>query len=140
MRKSLILMSCILAFGACEKKDPIASLDEKTKYFLMGDDESPISFMGWPSNGGESSCNASQMGQGYSFKQTADGLFIESIRPSGIERHKINAINIGSGTIKIKAKNNANLPFALILSNVSENAVDISFDGEAKSNFVRCVR
>ena len=141
MKKSLILLCSILALGSCTKKNPIDTLEEKTKYYLMGDDESQISFLGWPNiKTDKPSCEASEMGQGYRFKIKDGVFFIESIRPSGVEKHIISSVESSDDKIIIKAKNNANLPFKLIISNISDEDANISFDGEANSLFARCIR
>ena len=86
------------------------------------------------------SCEASEMGQGYRFKIKDGVFFIESIRPSGVEKHIISSVESSDDKIIIKAKNNANLPFKLIISNISDENANISFGGEADSLFARCIR
>ncbi len=141
MKKSLILLCSVLAFVSCTKKNPLDTLQEKTKYYLMGDDESQISFLGWPNDkSSRPSCEASEMGQGYRFKITDGVFFIESIRPSGVEKHIVTSVENGEDKIIIQAKNNANLPFKLIISNISDENAKISFGGEANSPFARCIR
>ncbi len=140
MKKLLIFSLGLLVLASCSIKDPISSLDENDKTFLFGDDESKITFLGWSIIGDEPSCNPENMGQGYSFIKIDDDFFIESIRPSGVEKHKINSITHSNNVIEIKAKNGANLPFKLILSNIMANSVEISFDNEQNSRFLRCIR
>lgn len=140
MKKLLIFSLCLFSIASCGVKDPVSGLNETNKLFLFGDDESKITFLGWPIIGDSPSCNPEDMGQGYSFIKNDDGFIIESIRPSGIEKHKINSIKSFDNKIEIKAKNGANLPFSLILSNISGSNVEISFDNEVNSRFLRCIR
>lgn len=140
MRNVFLFGIAFIALSSCGAKDPLSGLSESQKLFMFGDDESKITFMGWPSNGQKVSCNPSIMSQGYAFIIDEKSLFIESIRPSGTERHKISDIVSSNGNIDVKAKNGANLPFSLKFTNFAENSVSISFDGEANSEFRRCVR
>lgn len=140
MRNFFIIGAALLFVSSCGSKDPLSGLSESDKLFLFGDDESKITFMGWPNNGTKASCNPNSMGQGYAFIMDGNSIFIESIRPNGVEKHKINKISASDGFIEIKAKNGANLPFTLKFSEIGESATFISFDGEANSQFVRCIR
>ncbi len=140
MKKIFIISFALFAFASCVAKDPLSSLNEGNKLFLLGDDESKISFMGWPNDGGKPSCNPDKMNQAYSFVIQDEKLLVESIRPSGTVRHNITQINSDGESIEIKAKNGANLPFVLRFTHIGENSANISFDGEADSAFIRCSR
>ncbi len=140
MKKQIILLLATTIISSCGSSDPISGLKEAERNFLFGDDESKITFMGWPLSGTEPSCNPSSMGQGYAFVMDGKSVLIESIRPNGTERHKVKQISSNTEGIDIKARNGANLPFNLKITNISDSGAFISFDGEANSKFVRCNR
>lgn len=140
MKKLLMASACLMLLISCGKDNSLDNLSQNDRYFLFGEDESKITFLGWPISGGKPSCNPEDMGQGYSFIQSDKGFFIESIRPSGVERHKIHSIIHNGNNLEIKARNAASLPFSLVFTNIETNSVNISFDGEQNTSFLRCVR
>jgi hypothetical protein len=140
MKKYIIVLCALIALAACEQKEPLSQIDEGTRYFLFGDDESRISFMGIPADNGIARCDPTNMQQAYGLRQGDAGVFIESVRPSGVERHIVRAINGDKAKITIRAKNNANLPFTLVFTNINETGADISFDDTPKQHYARCLR
>lgn len=141
MKAKILIAVIAVAFAAsCTPKNPLANLQEAQRFFIFGDDESTVAFMGSPFAGNSVSCNADDMMQGYSFSQVDGAVQLESIRPSGAERHTVTSIATNGSDIVVRAKNGANLPFSLIFSDIQQNEVQISFDGEGKSTYMRCIK
>ena len=118
----------VLLAVSCGRQDPLSKLNEEQRQFLLGDDESRIVFLGAPQSGAGLSCNPNVMNQGYTIEKTDNDLILKSIRPSGTEAHTIKDID------------GANIPFNLIFSDTNIDGAIISFDGEGKSQFKRCIK
>jgi len=138
--KVVIAIACAVVAASCVQKSPLADLQEEGRFFIFGDDESAVAFMGNPVDGKPVSCNPDDMMQGYSFSQTGKLVHLESIRPSGVEQHAVTSISSDGADIVVRAKNGANLPFSLRFSEIDGSNVQISFDGEGKSTYQRCIK
>lgn len=133
------IFSVLLAVS-CGRQDPLSKLNEEQRNFLLGDDESRIVFLGSPQSGAGLSCNPNVMNQGYTIEKTDNDLLLKSIRPSGTEAHTVKDIEVSGDNIAIKARNGANIPFNLIFSDTNIDGAVISFDGEGKAEFKRCIK
>ncbi|KAF0096726.1 MAG: hypothetical protein FD163_435 [Hyphomonadaceae bacterium] len=138
--KIIIAMFAVAIATSCAPKNPLADLREEQRFFIFGDDESRVAFMGSPFEGKSASCNANDMMQGYSFSQADGAVLLESIRPSGVEEHTVTSISSNGADIVVRAKNGANLPFSLLFSEIIDDQVKISFDGEGKATYLRCIK
>lgn len=130
------LMLTLLA--ACGAGDPLAGLSADDKAFLFADSESSAAFMGQPTDRAALDCTADRMNQAYVLVDTERDLWIDSVRPSGVERHKITSVTGGGGRFEIAAKNGAGLPFELIVDRFGDNQADISWDGAPAERYLRC--
>lgn len=138
--KKLLAFAAVLIICSCGTKDPLINLGEVEKIFLFGDDESRIAFLGKPQSGATLSCDPRNMGQGIILMVDDKGVWIESIRPSGTIKHKVNLVQMDDQDIKVEALNGAGVPFTLRFSQIEGEKAHISFDGDKASEFLRCIK
>jgi hypothetical protein len=128
----------ILGLGACSQSDPLAGLTPDDKAFLFADSDTHAPFLGQPVDGGPLSCYPQRMNQGYAFVDTVDKLWLDSIRPSGIERHDILSVVPTDDGFVVKGKNGVGVPFDLIITKAGQDKASISWDGAPAELYRRC--
>jgi hypothetical protein len=130
---------CCLALAAgCAPPDPLEGLTSADRAFLFADSESSAAFMGMAAGGGLPSCDPRRMNQAYVLVDTRTGLYLDSVRPSGVERHRVSSVAAVSGGFEVKALNGANLPFTLQIVRAGYSIAEISWDGAEPETFLRC--
>jgi hypothetical protein len=136
------LHACIvLAFLAgtgCTSRDPLAGLSSEDKVFLFADTETNAPFLGQPLDNGPLNCYPQRMNQGYVLIDTADELWLDSIRPTGVERHKVLSVGAVDGGFVVKAKNGVGVGFELQIERKDRDLAMISWDGAPAEIYRRC--
>lgn len=136
-----LLMAALLGLGACGgKPDPLASLSADDRIFLFADSDTNAPFLGQPVDNGPLNCYPQRMNQGYVLIDTATALYLDSIRPSGVERHTILSVAKTDQGFIVKAKNGVSAPFDLIIERQGIDRAIISWDGARPEVYRRCER
>lgn len=140
MRYTLFL--CVLAAGllatACAPTDPLGKISADDREFLFAGKNTNAAFMGQPGDSGPIACNPQRMNQGYVLMDEETGLWLDSIRPSGIERHKILAVEPIEKGYEVKGQNGVGVSFSLIIEQTSGDTASISWDGANPEQYLRC--
>jgi hypothetical protein len=124
--------------AGCGSGSPLDDLSAADRAYLFADSETSHAFMGQPADGGALDCEAARMNQAYVLVDTAHSLWLDSVRPSGVERHRIVKVTGGGDRFEISAENGAGAPFALQVRRVGELQADISWDGAPAARYLRC--
>lgn len=136
------LIRNILAAGmiatACAPADPLGKISADDREFLFAGKDTNAAFMGQPGDVGPIACNPQRMNQGYVLMDEETGLWLDSIRPSGIERHKILAVEPTEKGYEVKGQNGVGVSFSLIIEQTGDQTADISWDGATAEKYLRC--
>lgn len=136
------LVTCMMAAGflatACAPSDPLAKISAEDREFLFAGTDSNAAFMGQPGDSGPLACNPQRMNQGYVLMDEEAGLWLDSIRPSGIERHKVLAVDPTDTGFEVKGQNGVGVSFSLIIEKTGDQTAEISWDGAAPEKYLRC--
>lgn len=151
MRYTLIL--CVLALGmlatACAPADPLGKISAEAREFLFAGKDTNAAFLGQPGDSGPIACNPQRMTQGYVLMDEETGLWLDSIRPTGIvrhkilavepiERHKILAVEPIENAYEVKGRNGVGVSFSLIIEQTGDDTASISWDGANPEQYLRC--
>jgi hypothetical protein len=118
----------------------LSSINETERNFLFGGSTSSAAFFGQPIDGGPIGCYPQRMNQAYVLVDKPDGVYIDSVRPTSVERHQITSVVPDGRAYTINAKNAAGAPFALKVNRLSNDQAMISWDGTKASKYQRCER
>lgn len=136
------LITCLLAAGlfatACAPADPLAKISADDRDFLFAGKDTNAAFMGQPGDAGPIACNPQRMNQGYVLMDEESGFWLDSIRPSGIERHKILAVEPTEKGYEVRGQNGVGVSFSLIIEQTSDDTASISWDGAMPEKYLRC--
>lgn len=140
MRYTLItsLMMLGLVASACAPADPLGKISAEDRDFLFAGKDTNAAFMGQPGDAGPIACNPQRMNQGYVLMDEESGLWLDSIRPSGIERHKIVSVEPTDSGYEVKGQNGVGVSFSLIIEQTSDKTANISWDGAVAEKYLRC--
>jgi hypothetical protein len=137
-----VFLPLILLMGAaisgCGKPDPLANLSPDDRAFLFADSETHAPFLGQAVDNGPLNCYPQRMNQGYVLVDTDKDLFLDSIRPSGVERHKVLGVTTTEKGFIVKGQNGVSVPFNLIIERQGTDRAWISWDGARPDLFRRC--
>ena len=133
-----IVVAALASSGACSPRDPLAGLSSEDKLFLLADTQTNAPFLGQPLDNGPLNCYPQRMNQGYALIDTENALWLDSIRPSGVERHKILAVSPTDGGFVVKAKNGVGVNFELLIEQKDNDIAMISWDGAPAEIYRRC--
>jgi hypothetical protein len=136
--KSVCLILAIMAMSACSPRDPLAGLSSEDKVYLFADSETNVPFLGQPLDNGPLNCYPQRMNQGYALIDTETALWLDSIRPTGVERHKILAVSAVDNGYVVKAKNGVGVNFELLIDKKDKDLAMISWDGAEAEIYRRC--
>lgn len=131
------LAAALLATG-CTPTDPLAGLTSEDKTYLFADTGTDVPFMGQPIDAGPLNCYPQRMNQGYVLIDTDEELWLDSIRPTGVERHRVSSVALTSDGYLVKAKNGVGVNFDLLISRKDEDLATISWDGAPSQVYRRC--
>jgi hypothetical protein len=137
--RSFLLIGA-LCFSACAQPDPLAGLSEDDRLFLFADSESHAPFLGQPVDNGPLNCYPQRMNQGYVLVDTDKELWLDSIRPSGVERHKILSVTKTDKGFTVQGQNGVSVNFNLIIERLGTDRAMISWDGARPELYRRCER
>jgi hypothetical protein len=126
------------ALSGCGKPDPLADLSPDDKAFLFADSDTHAPFLGQAVDNGPLNCYPQRMNQGYVLVDTDKELFLDSIRPSGVERHKIITVTKTEKGFVVKGQNGVSVNFNLIIERQGTDRAWISWDGARPDLFRRC--
>lgn len=140
MRYTLFLPFLALGFvaTACAPADPLAKLSEEDRTFLFAGPQTNAAFLGQPGDAGPIACNPQRMNQGYVLVDAPDGYWLDSIRPTGTERHKILSVETTEDGYLVKAQNGVGVSFSLIIEQTGTKTAKISWDGATAERYLRC--
>ena len=140
MRYTLILS--VLALGmfatACAPADPLGKISADDREFLFAGADTNAAFLGQPGDPRPLACNPQRMNQGYVLMDEETGYWLDSIRPSGIERHKVLTVEPIEKGYEVKGKNGVGVTFSLIIKQTSDDTASISWDGATPESYLRC--
>jgi len=140
MRYTLIVS--VMALGmfttACAPADPLGKISVDDREFLFAGTDTNAAFLGQPGDPGPLACNPQRMNQGYVLMEEKAGYWLDSIRPSGIERHKVLAVEPIEKGYEVKSKNGVGVTFSLIIEQTSDDTANISWDGATPETYLRC--
>ena len=140
MRYTLILSAVALGMlgTACAPADPLGKITADAREFLFAGKDTNAAFLGQPGDSGPIACNPQRMTQGYVLMDEETGLWLDSIRPTGIERHKILAVEPIENGYEVKGRNGVGVSFSLIIEQTSDDTASISWDGANPEQYLRC--
>jgi hypothetical protein len=140
MRYTLIrnILAAGMVATACAPADPLGKISADDREFLFAGKDTNAAFMGQPGDVGPIACNPQRMNQGYVLMDEETGLWLDSIRPSGIERHKILAVEPTEKGYEVKGQNGVGVSFSLIIEQTGDQTADISWDGATAEKYLRC--
>lgn len=116
----------------------MSSLDAKDRAFLFADAETDGVFMGRPEDPSAKPCDPRGMSQAYVFVDAGPRLELRSVRPSGVERHRIKRVERSGDTLIVYAENGARAPFSLTLRPNGTEQASIAWDDLPQGVFDRC--
>ena len=137
MRLTPVLAIAALA-ASCGPSGPLASLDVRDRAFLFADGETDGVFMGRPQDPAAHRCDPRAMNQAYVFVDAGPQLELRSVRPTGVERHRIKKVERVSDTLVVYAENGARAPFSLVVRPTGPDQAEISWDDLPQGVFERC--
>jgi hypothetical protein len=135
--RSCCLMMAMLAVS-CAPRDPLAGLTSEDKAYLFADTGTNVPFMGQPLDNGPLNCYPQRMNQGYVLVDTETELWLESVRPTGVERHRVLSVAPTAEGFVVKAKNGVGVNFDLIIKRQDKDLAMISWDGAPADVYRRC--
>jgi hypothetical protein len=140
MRYTLILSFVALGMlaTACAPADPLGKISAEAREFLFAGKDTNAAFMGQPRDSGPIACSPQRMTQGYVLMDEETGLWLDSIRPTGIERHKILAVEPIENGYEVKGRNGVGVSFSLIIEQTNDDTASISWDGANPEQYLRC--
>jgi hypothetical protein len=136
--RSVCLVVAFVALGACTPRDPLAGLSSEDKVYLFADSETSAPFLGQPLDNGPLNCYPQRMNQGYVLVDTETDLWLDSIRPTGVERHKISSVKVVDNGYVVKAKNGVGVSFELLIDKKDKDLAMISWDDAPAEIYRRC--
>jgi hypothetical protein len=136
-RASLVVLAFVAA-AACTPGDPLADLTSEDKAYLFADTETDVPFLGQPVDNGPLNCYPQRMNQAYAFVDTADELWLKSIRPTGVEKHRILSVVASDNGYVVTAKNGVGVNFELLIQKKDRDLATISWDGAPAEVYRRC--
>jgi hypothetical protein len=139
LARALGVIASLMVLG-CTPRDPLAGLSSDDKAYLFAEAETNVPFLGQPLDGGPLNCYPQRMNQGYVLIDSSDELWLDSIRPSGVERHKILAVVATPDGFVVKAKNGVGVGFNLVIERKDKDVAIISWDGARAELYRRCPR
>jgi hypothetical protein len=131
-------IACVAVLGACAPADPLAGLTPDDKVFLFAGEGTDVPFLGQAVDNGPLNCYPQRMGQGYVLIDDATGLWLNSIRPTGVERHKVLGVTKTDTGFDVKAQNGVRVPFELQFERQGADRALISWDGAPAALYRRC--
>jgi hypothetical protein len=134
----LAILLGLIWVPACGQRDPLAGLSSDDKEFLFAKTDTNAPFLGQPVDGGPLNCYPQRMNQGYVLIDTPSQLWLDSLRPSGVERHKILSVEKSEGGFIVKGQNGVTVPFNLLIERRGVNMASISWDGAKAELYRRC--
>ncbi len=141
MRYALILgvmAGGMLALG-CAPAGPLDKISADEREFLFAGTQTNAAFLGQPRDSGPLACNPQRMNQGYVLMDGKSGLlWLDSIRPSGIERHKVLGVEPIENGYEVIAQNGVGVSFSLIIEQTGNQTASISWDGAKPEQYLRC--
>jgi hypothetical protein len=137
IKHACLVLATLAAIG-CTSRDPLAGLSKEDKVFLFADTQTHAPFLGQPVDNGPLNCYPQRMNQGYALVDTATDLWLDSIRPTGIERHKVLSVAAVDGGYVVKAKNGVGVTFELLIDRKDKDLAMISWDGAPAVVYRRC--
>jgi len=140
MRYTLILSVLALSVfsTACAPADPLSKISADDREFLFAGADTNVAFLGQPGDPGPLACNPQRMNQGYVLMDEETGYWLDSIRPSGIERHKVLAVEPIEKGYEVKGQNGVGVSFSLIIEQTGNDTASISWDGATPEKYLRC--
>jgi hypothetical protein len=136
--KSMCFFVAVVATSACAPRDPLGGLSSEDKTYLFADSETSAPFLGQPLDNGPLNCYPQRMNQGYALVDTEKDLWLDSIRPTGVERHKILSVDAVDNGYIVKAKNGVGVNFELLIDKKDKDLAMISWDGAPAEIYRRC--
>jgi hypothetical protein len=133
-----LLVLAALASASCAPADPLAGLSPEDKVFLFADTGTNVPFLGQPLDNGPLNCYPQRMNQGYALIDTDKALWLESIRPSGVEKHDILSVVPDADGFIVKARNGVGVTFDLLIERKGKDQAIISWDGAPPHLYKRC--
>lgn len=133
-----IVVAALASSGACSPRDPLAGLSSEDKLFLFADTQTNAPFLGQPLDNGPLNCYPQRMNQGYALVDTENTLWLDSIRPTGVERHKILSVSTVENGFVVKAKNGVGITFELLIDKKERDLAMISWDNAPAELYRRC--
>lgn len=128
------------ALGACAPAQTPDKLSASDFAFLFAGDGKTAPFFGEPQMGVALSCSPAIMNKAFVFVHNKSSYWLDSVRPSGVERHKILAIVADGDQYEVKAQNGITVPFDLIITRHGPDRATISWDGAPAQDYRRCER
>lgn len=117
---------------------PLSGLSSEDKRFLFADSASDAAFMGKPHDGALPSCDPDRMDQAFVLVDTQRSIWLDSVRPTGVERHAVRSVTKVDSGFEVLAVNGADIPFRLTIVRSGNAIAEISWDGSEPSTFLRC--
>lgn len=117
---------------------PLSGLSADDRRFLFADSARDAAFMGKPHDGGLPGCDPDRMDQAFVLVDTQRAIWLDSVRPTGVERHVIRSVSKVDGGFEVLAENGARIPFRLTIVRSGNAIAEISWDGSVPSTFLRC--
>lgn len=136
--QTYIMVVALVGVNGCSPRDPLAGLSNEDKVFLFADTETNAPFLGQPLDNGPLNCYPQRMNQGYALVDTDDALWLDSIRPTGVERHKIMSVKPMNNGFVVKAKNGVGVTFELLIDQKGRDLAMISWDDAPAELYRRC--
>lgn len=132
------VIAALVVVSGCTPRDPLQGLSSDDKTFLFAETGTNAPFLGQPLDLGPLNCYPQRMNQGYALVDTETDLWLESIRPTGVERHKILSIASAENGFVVKAKNGVGVNFELLITKKDRDLAMISWDGAPSELYRRC--
>ncbi|GIU67645.1 hypothetical protein [Candidatus Phycosocius spiralis] len=127
-----------IGMSACTPKDPLAHLTQEDREYLFAGPKTNAAFLGQPGDGGPIACNPDRMSQGYVLIDAPKAWWLDSIRPTGTERHKILRVETTADGFDITAQNAIGVSFHLLIEQRGRKKAEISWDGAPAESYIRC--
>lgn len=138
MDSRIVILSALLCLAACGSSNPLGDLDARDRAFLFADAETDGVFMGRPQDPGAGGCNPRLMDQAYVLVDGTPQPELRSVRPNGVERHRIKRVAREGGDLVIYAENGARAPFSLTVRMTGADQAEIFWDDLPQGRFDRC--
>lgn len=136
--RSMVLAAILLLPTLAACGGPLAGLSSDDKRFLFADSASDAAFMGKPHDGGLPGCDPDRMDQAFVLVDTQRAIWLDSVRPTGVERHAVRSVTKVDGDFEVLAVNGADIPFRLRIARSGNAIAEISWDGSEPSTYLRC--